>query len=265
MLLTIEAIVILLTALVVTAMVFVHHARVLNGRMPIRRPLPPIEVVRAALARGAETGRALHVSPGVGTIGSGTGSRATTAETLAGLLTAERVSAEAALSGSPMVVSSGDAVTHLALRGTLRQVYRQAGQSQDYDPSRIELFAHQNEVAYTTGVATIYARQPLEASIIIGSAGQEFLLAGEEGARRGLPQVIGTTNPTGASLMILTSDHALIGEEIFAAEAYLTNDPAPQARLLTQDLLKTTVILLIVFGVVYALVQPMLGLPPLSL
>src|SRR5690606_30143493 len=111
------------------------HARVLIGTRSVsRRPIAALDLMRRALALGAETGRAIHLSPGSGAVGA----RATTAETIAGLLAAERVATEAALNGAPILASSGDAVAHLALRGTLRQAYQRAGLGQDYDPANVQ-------------------------------------------------------------------------------------------------------------------------------
>ncbi|RRR76992.1 MAG: hypothetical protein EI684_02115 [Candidatus Viridilinea halotolerans] len=240
-----------------------HHARAEAGKVPQRRPLPAFDTLRRALGRGAETGRATHVSPGASMLGAADGSRATTAELLAGLLVAERVATEAALNGAPILVSSGDAVAHLALRGGVRQAYHAAGHAQDYDPARIQLLAHNDELAYATGVAAIYAREPLEASALLGGFNQEFLLLGEEGAQRNLPQIVGTTSSLALPLMVLTSPSTLIGEEIYAAEAYIAPSNSAQARLLTQDTLRTVVILLLIAGFGYSLIQPLLGLPPL--
>jgi hypothetical protein len=215
----------------------------LAGDRPIpRRPIAALELIRSALALGAETGRAIHLSPGSG----GVGSRATTAETVAGLLAANAVATEAALNGAPILASSGDAVAHLALRGSLRQAYQRAGLGQDYDPTNVQLLAHQDPMAYASGVTTLYGRQPLQASQLIGSFGQEFLLAGEVGAQRETPQLAGATSTTALPLVYLAADGALIGEEIYAAEAYLTRSAAPQARLLTLDALRTAVIVAIV-------------------
>lgn len=179
------------------------------------------------------------------------------------MLTAERVAAEAALNGASVQVTSADAVAHLALRGAVRQAYQVAGQTQDYDPAQVQLLAQSDDLAYATGVTGIYARQRLEASVLIGSFGQEFLLIGEDGAQRGLPQIVGTTNPAALPLMLLTTSSTLVGEEIFAAEVYLTSERRARARLLTQDVLRTVVILLMIGGFVYTLLQPTLGLPPL--
>src|SRR6185436_6283642 len=117
---------------------------------------------------------------------------------------------------------------------------------QDYDPANVQLLAHQDTMAYASGVTTLYGRQRLEASQLIGSFGQEFLLAGEDGAQRGVAQVAGATTTTALPLIYLTTEGALIGEEIYAAEAYLARDAAPKARLLTQDVLRTIVIVAII-------------------
>ena len=234
--------------LIVACLTLWHHARALGGQQPIsRRPLAGLDVIWRALARGAETGRAIHLSPGSGAIGG----RSNAAETIAGLLAAERVASEAALNGAPILVSSGDAVAHLALRGSLRQAYQRGGVGQDYDPANVQLLAHQDPMAYASGVTTLYGRQNLEVSQLIGSFGQEFLLAGEVGAQRGVPQLAGATTTTALPLIYLTAEGALIGEEIYAAEAYLTRAPAPQARLLTQDALRTAVIVAILVLLLY--------------
>jgi hypothetical protein len=101
-------------------------------------------------------------------------------------------------------------------------------------------------MAYASGVTTLYGRQRLEASQLIGSFGQEFVLAGEVGAQREVPQLAGATTTTALPLVYLAADGALIGEEIYAAEAYLARSPAPHARLLTHDALRTAVIVVIV-------------------
>lgn len=238
-----ETLLLLIIVLLVIIFTLLHHARALSGKQPIsRRPLPALDIVKSALARGAETGRPIHLSPGSGVIGT----RFSTAETVAGLLAAERVAAEAALNGAPILASSGDAIAHLALRGTLRQAYQRAGLGQDYDPANVQLLTNQDPMAYASGVTTLYGRQRIEASQMIGSFGQEFMLMGEEGTQRGVPQLGGTTTTVALPLVYLTADGTLIGEEIYAAEAYLARSPAPMARLLTQDTLRTVVIVAII-------------------
>jgi hypothetical protein len=114
------------------------------------------------------------------------------------------------------------------------------------------MLAHQDPMAYASGVTTLYGRQKLEASQMIGSFGQEFLLAGEDGQQREVPQFGGATTTTALPLVYLTTEGTLIGEEIYAAEAYLARSPAPLARLLTQDALRTVIIIAIIVLMILA-------------
>jgi hypothetical protein len=264
MTLILDSLVILLILLGVTTVTLFYHARVQAGKLPYRRPLPTLDVARLALGRGAETGRAIHVAPGSGGIGTRIGGRDTSAQTLAGLLVAERVAGEAALNGAPILLTSGDAIAHLSMRGTVRQAYQTAGQAQDYKAAVVQQLAHDDALAYAAGANLMYGRQALEASMVVGNVGDEYLLIGEDGAQRGLAQVAGSANSTGLPLMALTTPATLLGEEIFAAEAYLSRAAQPQARLLTQDLLRTVAILLILGGLCYRLLQPLLGLPTIT-
>ncbi len=260
---TLSAIFFIVALAIVIALVWLHHARVIAGRLPERRPLPALTALQTALARSAETGRAVHLSPGASTIGAGEGQRASTAELLAGLSVVRQASEQAAASGSAVIVSSADAVAHLALRGAVRQAYRTVGQPQAFDPQRIELWAHADPMAYAAAVAAQYRREPLEASLMTGAFGQEVLLAAEVGADLQLPQVLGSTHPSALAVMAVTTPHLLIGEEIFAAEAYLSSAPGPQARLLTHDALRVAVIWLLVLAFGYGLIQAVFGLPAL--
>lgn len=244
----------LIVLLIVVIFTFLYHERVRTGKMIVSaRPLRALEIIRRALANGAETGRALHLSPGPGSVGG----RGSTAETIAGLLMIERVATEAALNGASILASSGDAVAHLALRGTLRQSYQRAGLGQDYRPANIQMLAHQDPMAYASGVTTLYGREKLELSQMLGAFDQELLLAGEVGDQLGVPQIAGATSTNAQPLAILSCEATLIGEEIYAAEAYLASAPSAQARLITQDVLRTVVIAAIIILVV---AQPLLAM-----
>jgi hypothetical protein len=56
----------------------------------------------------------------------------------------------------------------------------------------------------------------------------------------------------------------MIGEELWAAEAYLSDDAAPKARLLTHDALRWLLIVLLLLGIAWQLFAPGFGLPSLG-
>src|SRR5207248_7766938 len=79
-----------------------------RGAGGMLRPIPGYDVARGAIARAAEEGHSLHLAPGPDAVGE-SGTR--TAETLAGLAWVGALSEQAALTGAPMVATTGDAVS----------------------------------------------------------------------------------------------------------------------------------------------------------
>jgi hypothetical protein len=233
-----------------------HHARVTGGRLPDIRALTGIPVLEQHLSEGVESGKPLHIATGTsrpGTIG-------VTAESLASLQISDRLAELAIRRGGSVIVTSGDIVNHTAVRGTLHRVYRESGLSHDYNATQAELVAHQTPIAYAAGVAGRYRDQPMDMSVVVGDYGAEVLLITDEGNRQHLPQVSGATSLSALPVLTLSTTATLVGEEVFAAEAYLTDAAAPRARLLTLDLLRWAVVLLIVVAMVYRLLDATLGL-----
>ena len=250
----------IVVALLLTA---VYALRVRSGRLPRFRPLPGIDRLRALFSEESESGRLLHVATGASRF-SATGM---TAETIASLLIAQRVAEATTRRGGNVAATSGDIMAHAALRGTIHSAYRQSGFDADYQSSRIQLAAQQTPVAYAAGVAARYAAEPMAASVVAGNYDAEALLISEEGRKRAIPQLAATTSLAALPVLTLSADTTLVGEELFAAEAYLSDASAPKARLLAQDALRWTVLVLLLGGLIWqllAVLQPSLGLPLLA-
>ena len=89
--------------------------------------------------------------------------------------------------------------------------------------------------------------EPL-ANVLIGTHGAEGLLLAEAGAASGITQLGGTADPSGAALLHATLGEALVGEEVFAAGAYL-HRPDHLGSLATQDLVRIVIIIALVVGI----------------
>ena len=258
--LLLSALALLLPAL---ALIFtwLHHARATSGKLPALRPLAGIEALSRRIDEVVESGRPVHIATG----GSQPGTIGPTAESIASLLVTQRLAEAVTSRGGSLIITDGDVVTHTAVRGVVRQAYRRTGFAADYSGTAAQLVAHQTPIAYAAGVTRRYATEPVDASAVVGNFGAEALLIGEEGAQRRLPQLSGATTLGALPGLVLSTDATLIGEELFAAEAYLTDAEAPKARLLTQDALRWALVVLIVAGIVYqtANIVLNLGLPSL--
>ncbi len=235
---------------------WLHYARVSHGNVPIFRPLTGVDAFNKRVGEVVESGQPIHVATGA----SEPGAIGPTAASLASLVIAQRIAEAVTRRGGSVIATAGDIVSLAAVRGTLRQAYRGTGFAADYRGSNVQLVAHQAPIPYAAGVARRYAMEPMDTSVIIGDYGAEALLIGEEGAERRLPQISGAATLSALPSLALSTDATLIGEELFAFEAYLTASNAPKARLLTQDALRRAVVLLIVAGVIYQIVNVALRL-----
>mgnify|MGYP000940665637 FL=1 len=110
-------------------------------------------------------------------------------------------------------------------------------------------------ITYASGVMGILSREDVLANIMNGAFGDEYLLIGETGVRKGIHQVVGTGNPQALPFMMATSDEVLIGEEMFASGAYLSKLPGHIASLLVQDWMRVLIVIVIVAGIIWSTVH----------
>jgi hypothetical protein len=80
----------------------------------------------------------------------------------------------------------------------------------------------------------------------------ESLLLAETGASTGAIQIAGTDSVSQLPFFITACDYTLIGEELYAASAYLSREPLLLGSLKGQDVGKALITLLIIIGVVAA-------------
>ena len=95
-------------------------------------------------------------------------------------------------------------------------------------------------------------REKPAANLLIGYFYAEALLLAETGSTTGAIQIAATDAYTQLPFFITTCDYTLMGEELYAASAYLSRDPKLLGSLKGQDLGKAILILILVLGSVLA-------------
>ncbi|MED6307593.1 MAG: DUF6754 domain-containing protein, partial [Planctomycetota bacterium] len=85
------------------------------------------------------------------------------------------------------------------------------------------------------------------------------LILAETGNSVGAIQIAGTANPSQLPFFVAACDYTLIGEEFFAASAYLSGQPDQLGSLKGQDVGKILAGLFILVGVVLATIQAISG------
>jgi hypothetical protein len=217
----------------------------LRGKLPrLFRPIPAFLRLRKEVGLAVEAGKRLHLSLGRGAI---TGPES--AVGLAGLAAVDRVAQAASVSDKPPVATSGDASLSILSQDTLRSVYRSMGVEHSFNPSYGRLVGV-TPFSYAAGTLPVVFDEDVSSSVLVGHFGSEAALIADATERKGGVAVGGSDDLPGMAVLYATAGEPLIGEEVFTAAAYLGGTQAHEASLLSMDVLRYVVILLIVLGAV---------------
>ncbi len=229
---------------------FAAWAPLERGRRPVLRPLRPLNRLRRIIGQSAETGKAVHYSPGAGGLTGQVG----TAETLSGLTSLGSVARVAARTKAEMVVTTNDTLAYLIADDVVKAQYTQAGRLEDYDPRQVRFLTEQDRLAYAAGMSSLLGEKTLAGNLMLGSFESEYLLVGDRANRHDLPQVVGSSRIEAMPLMLASAgpENTLLGEELFAAPAYLDREPAHLASVLAQDRMRLLILVVIIAGTVAA-------------
>jgi hypothetical protein len=211
------------------------------------RPISGFEAMEGQLGRGVETGHPAHISIGVGGI-----SGSDTLITLAGAAVVESLAEEAAQSGSSPVVSVADGTAMVLAQDMLRRPYAQRGEVGVYNPLYVQTMG-MSPIQYVAGAMDYLSNSKPVSNTMIGVFGAEAALLAEAGARGGLSQVAGAADARALAVLHPSVDHLIVGEEIFAAAAYLDQKPGHIARLQAQDLARAVLVIVILAGAILSL------------
>jgi hypothetical protein len=214
------------------------------------RPISAFRALRGLLGRAAESGKAVHLALG----SSGLGSEQTVVGCI-GLTVLNYLAEQGVAFGASPIVTVSDPMLMLAAQNVLYRAYQRKGLAMSYRSTDVHMIAPE-PTAYIVGAQETVSQEDIAANVMIGSFGEEYLLLGEDGAQREMMQVVGSNSVSAQPWMLATSDHVLLGEELFAAGAYLNRRPTHIASLYLQDTLRILLVIVITIGV---LIKTVLG------
>ena len=91
-------------------------------------------------------------------------------------------------------------------------------------------------------------REKPAACIYMGKFYAESLILAETGNSIGAIQIAGTASQAQIPFFVTACDYTLIGEEFFAASAYLSEKPELVGGVKGQDMIKLTIITVLIIG-----------------
>lgn len=210
----------------------------------IKRKSPPAFREIAALARlkkaaglAVEDGTRLHVSLGRGGLVSPRG-----AASLSALALLRQIGEQTSISDRPPVATSGDPVLAALSQDTLQAACQSAGVEELFQPTSGRL-GGLTPFSYAAGAMTVARQEQVSTDVLMGDFGAEVGLLTEASERENSTLIAATSEPSAQAILFASAAEPLVGEELFAAPAYIGNDPAQRASLQAQDILRWLVIL----------------------
>ncbi len=220
---------------------FIFHAK--QGKELFIRRIAGLSAVDEALGRATEMGRPVLFLP------SGGLAAVSDIQTLAGLIILGQVAKKTAEFDTPLLVPVSDPLVMTLAREIVKTSYTDAGRPDAFRPENIRYLTNE-QFAYTAGVDGIMLREKPAANFMIGTFYAESLILAETGYSTGAIQIAGTAQISQLPFFVAACDYTLIGEEIYAASAYLSREPVLLGSLKGQDWGKAIAILAIVAGVI---------------
>jgi hypothetical protein len=216
------------------------------GKKPFVRRIPGIDAIEEAIGRATEMGRSVLYVPGIQDISD--------IQTVAALVILESVAKLTAKYETPITVPVTYPIPFTIAEEMVKAGHLHAGRPESYDPNSVR-FVSPEQFAYVATVTGIMMRDRPAAHIFMGSFYAESLLLAETGFATGAIQVAGTANVHQLPFFVVACDYTLIGEELYAASAYLSGEPRLVGGLKGADLMKLIIITVVIVGCVLETLQ----------
>jgi hypothetical protein len=211
------------------------------------RRISAFNKLRRVIGLAVEAGSRLHISIGRGGM-IGTES----ASAFVGLSVLERLANSASTSENPPIATAGEGVIGTLAQDTLRGTYQRIGLGERFDPTTGRVTGL-TPFSYAAGSLPLMGDEETGANILMGHFSSEVALMTDAGERSDNLTLAGTDNLPAQAVLFATAHEPLIGEELYAAGAYLNVGIMHDASLRTQDILRWALIIVIVLGILIKL------------
>ena len=210
-----------------------------RGEEIFLRTIPGLKAVEEAVGRSTEMGKPVLFVPGIQDMDQ--------VETVAGVIVLGHVSKMTARYETPLNVPVSRAIVMKAAREACKESYLVEGRPDMFHEDMVH-YVTDEQFAYAAGVNGIMVREKPAACIYMGKFYAESLILAETGNSIGAIQIAGTASQAQIPFFVTACDYTLIGEEFFAASAYLSEKPELVGGVKGQDMIKLTIIAVLIIG-----------------
>lgn len=217
-----------------------------QGKIKIRR-IPGLDAIEEVVGRAVEMGR-----PIFDIIGMGTFTDIYATQTIAGLSILSYVSTLCARLGAELIAPQASVDVLPVAAEIVKESYRIEGKIEEIDIDEQLPYLSGTQFAWASGIIGMASRLKPAGNIMIGPFWAESMMFAETFDRVGAMQVGGTARMYQIPFFAALCDYVLIGEEIFAAGAYVSGEPQQVGSIAAQDWYKIAAMILGTIGAILA-------------
>jgi hypothetical protein len=232
-----------LILLIISASVVIYIETAKRGKKLFIRKIAGLDAVDEAIGRATEMGRPILFIPGIQDMND--------VQTIAGVTILGHVSRIIADYDTKLYMPVSRSLVMTAARETIKTSYLAAGRPDAYSDDMVP-YVTDEQFGYVAAVDGYMVRQKPATCFYLGAFFAESLIMAETGNSIGAIQIAGTAMPTQLPFFVAACDFTLIGEELFAASAYLSGEPKQLGSLKGQDVGKGVAMAIIVLGALAA-------------
>jgi hypothetical protein len=232
---------------------FIETAR--RGKKLFLRRIAGLEAIDEAVGRATEMGRPVLFVAGTQDMDD--------VQTLAGLTILGRVSRTIAQYDSQINMPCRSSLVMTAGREIIKEAYSTAGRPDNYSDDMVH-YTTDEQFGYVAAINGIMVREKPATCFYLGAFFAESLMLAEIGNSIDAIQIAGTAMPAQLPFFVAACDYTLIGEELFAASAYLSNEPKQLGSLKGQDLGKAVAMCAIILGTIAVTISSAWNVPAMK-
>ncbi len=226
--------------LVFCSIVIVMIIMARQGKKLFIRRISGLNAIDEAIGRATEMGRKVLYIPGIMSMDE--------IQTIASISILGYIARYAAEFRTNLEVPNKDPITFAATRETVREAFMASGHPDAYSEDMVTYLTY-DQFAYTASISGKMVREKPATNFLIGSFFAESLLLAEMGQSIGAIQIAGTAEISQLPFFVAACDYTMIGEELYAASAYISKDPLMVGSIKGQDWMKLILLILLVLGV----------------
>ena len=226
----------------IVAAIVLYMRRAYSGKMPSLRRLPAVDVIDEIMGRCVEMGRPCWylmdntdmTTPSV------------MAPTVATFQILAYTARKAAQLGVKFFVPVTYGLAYTIASEIVQEAYKAEGKPEEYDP--LETVKYLTDGADRMYIINHMWSEQIAGAFFLGSWYHKAVIFTENAARVGAVSLGGTDTTHNIPFMVAVCDYSIIGEELYALGAYVSQDPAQTSSIAGQDIGKIIALLLILAG-----------------